>query len=370
MILHDPRKAAPYMEKRRVETIRRADWASYDALMVTNLKNVRYLTGFSGTAGVVALTQSEAWLITDFRYTTQASEQVIGVKVEEAKDLLAAMGAIASRMGMKRIGFEADHVTVSNLQEMEKKMEGAQLVPTSAVVEAARLVKDEAEMEAMDRLVDLLEESMGYARSLMRPGALERDIAIELETAMRKRGADGSAFEMIVASGARGALPHGVASAKAVEEGEAVTLDWGARGWGYHSDNTRTFLQRGVSDKIKEIYKVTLEANEAAIEAVRPGVSLAQVDHVARSLITRAGYGEYFGHGTGHGVGLDIHEAPKVSSASQEEARPGMVFTIEPGIYLPGQGGVRIEDMIFVTEKGCRVMSQRIDKSMESMMLD
>lgn len=369
MILDDPQKAAAYIQRRRAETSRLADWGLYDTLMVTCMKNIRYLTGFSGTAGVLLLAKDEAWLITDFRYVTQASEQTTGVTIHEAKDSQAAVEQLSSRLGIKSIGYEADHITVSSLGNLESKLGGIRLEPTEGVVEQARLVKDVAELEALDRLVDMLGESIEFARSLMRPGALERDIAIELESALRKKGADGPAFEMIVASGARGALPHGVASAKAVEKGDAVTLDWGARGWGYHSDNTRTFLSPGGMRMIAEIYKVVLEANEAAIEAVRPGVPFNQVDDVARSVIARAGYGDYFGHGTGHGVGLDIHEEPKVSTASLTDARPGMVFTIEPGIYMPGVGGVRIEDMVLVTQTGRRVMSERIPKSQESVVL-
>ncbi|MDH5638477.1 MAG: Xaa-Pro peptidase family protein [Nitrospinota bacterium] len=370
MILEDTKKAAGHIQRRRAQTAVLADWDLYDALMVTSMKNVRYLTGFSGTAGVLLLARDEAWLITDFRYVTQAAEQTYGITIHEAKDSQAAVEQLASRLGIKSIGFEADHMAVSSLGKLEAKLDGIRLEPTEGVVEQARLVKDEAELEALDRLVDILGESIEFARSLIQPGALERDIAIELETAMRKKGADGPAFEMIVASGARGALPHGVASAKAVEKGDAVTLDWGARGWGYHSDNTRTFLSSDGDKLITEIYKVVLEANEAAIDAIRPGVPLNQVDDVARSIIVRAGYGDYFGHGTGHGVGLDIHEEPKVSTVSLTDARPGMVFTVEPGIYVPGVGGVRIEDMVLVTQTGHRVMSERIPKSPKSMVLD
>jgi Xaa-Pro aminopeptidase len=369
MILADPGKSASYIAARRRETLRLADWAAYEALLVTNIKNIRYLSGFSGTTAMMLLTGSGAWFITDFRYTAQAAGQTRGISIREDKDPLDGAALLAAELGIKSLGFEADHLTVSTLGKMEEKLRNVKLLPTAGVVEKARLIKDAAEIEAMERLVEMLAGSMDLARSLIRPGARERDVCAELERAMRLRGADGPAFELIVASGPRGALPHGVASEKIIEKEEAVTLDWGARGWGYHSDNTRTFLPRGGGGKIGEIYKVVLEANMAAIEAVKPGVSLALVDSAARGIINKAGYGEYFGHGTGHGVGLDIHEAPRVGAATTEEAMPGMVFTIEPGIYLPGVGGVRIEDMVFVTQTGARNLSEKIPKSPESMAL-
>ncbi|MDH4184734.1 MAG: aminopeptidase P family protein [Nitrospinota bacterium] len=366
MILEDPGQAAPYMRQRRKAAAALADWSCYDALMVTDIKNIRYLSGFSGTTATMLLTQDQAWFITDFRYMEQAAEQTRDLSIQQARDGLEGVAAILSQQGIKSVAYEAEHVPVASLEKMESKLAGVKLSGAVGVVEGARMIKDEAELETIRRLVDMLGELMDQARGLIRPGVEEREIAIELERAIRLKGADGPAFEFIVASGKRGALPHGVASSKIVKADEAVTLDWGARGWGYNSDNTRTFLQTGTDKEITEIYKITLEANQAAMEAVRPGVKLSHVDQVARDIITRAGYGEQFGHGTGHGVGLDVHEAPRVNGSSMEEARPGMVFTIEPGIYLPGKGGVRIEDMVYVTETGVVNLSQGIPKSLES----
>lgn len=236
------------------------------------------------------------------------------------------------------------------------------MVSTSGVVEKLRLIKDEAELEAMRALVDMLEVVLPEAVELVRPGAVEADVALELEYRLRKLGAEGAAFEFIVASGARSALPHGVASGKVIGPGDVVILDWGVKKWGYNSDNTRTFALPGAAPELEDVYKAVLEANRAAIEKVRPGTPLKAIDGAARDIINKAGWADYFGHGTGHGVGMMIHEDPVVSWRSEAVAEPGMVFTIEPGVYIPGKGGVRIEDMALVTNKGCEIFSAGLPK--------
>lgn len=334
------------------------------AFLVSSLVNVRYLSGFTGTSGLMVITGDEACFLTDFRYVTQAAAQVKSARVMEYKEPEPAVHELLKSHGAGNAGFESLHVTYARAEEMREKFTGVELVPVKDAVETVRQVKDEPEIEAIKWLLDIQAETFNDALRLIRPGAVERDVAVELEYLLRKRGADGPAFDFIVASGVRSAMPHGVASDKVIGKNEMVTLDWGAKGRGYHSDNTRTVITGPVDPELEKIYSIVLEANIAGIEAVRPGVSMKQVDEAARKIVNATGYGDAFGHGTGHGVGLDIHEKPTVSWRGDAVAEPGMVFTVEPGIYLPGKGGVRIEDMVLVTQTGCETLSAAIPKGL------
>lgn len=347
----------------------RVEWAKarmegmgVDCALITNLANVRYLSGFSGTSGSILFIGDESFFLTDFRYTSQAENEVRNHKIVEYKEFDDALSNLLLANGSGRMGFETERMAHHKAMELESKLDFIKMVPLKGFIEERRLIKDTPEIEAMAALNDLQADVFPNALALMKPGAVERDIAVEIEYMLRKGGADGPAFDFIVASGERSALPHGVASGKKLIDGDMVTLDWGAKKWGYHSDNTRTVALGEADAELEKVYAIVLEANKAAIEFVRPGVSVKQVDDVARRIITKAGYGDFFGHGTGHGVGLDIHEKPAVSWREETVVKPGMVFTIEPGIYLPGRGGVRIEDMVAVTKNGCEVLSERIPK--------
>ncbi|MBF0293203.1 MAG: aminopeptidase P family protein [Nitrospinae bacterium] len=347
----------------------RVEWAKgrmeslgVDCALITNLPNVRYLSGFSGTSGSILFIGGESFFLTDFRYTSQAEKEAPNHKIVEYKEFNDSLSNLLLANGCARMGFETERMTHHKAMELESKLDFIKMVPLKGFIEERRLVKDEPEIEAMAALNDLQADVFPKALALIKPGALERDIAVEIEYMLRKGGADGPAFDFIVASGERSALPHGVASGKTLDDGDLVTLDWGAKKWGYHSDNTRTVALGETDKELAKVYSIVLEANKSAIEFVRPGVTVKQVDDVARRIITKAGYGDFFGHGTGHGVGLDIHEKPTVSWREETVVQPGMVFTIEPGIYLPGRGGVRIEDMVAVTESGCDVLSERIPK--------
>lgn len=360
--------AAPFFEARQRRIRESLAPLEVDALLVTEMVNVRYLCGFSGTAGMVLVTPGKCFFLTDFRYGTQAVEQTVGVETHVYKEALGFLRELLGGLGVKRLGFESKSVTSARAVEMSSKLdEVCSLVSTSDVVEKLRLKKDEAEVEAMRALIGMLGAVLPEARGLIRPGAVEADVALELEYKLRKLGAEGVAFEFIVASGARSALPHGVASGKAIEPGDVVILDWGVKKWGYNSDNTRTFALPGVTPELEDVYKVVLEANMAAIEKVRPGTPLKEIDGAARDIISKAGWADYFGHGTGHGVGMMIHEDPVVSWRSEAVAEPGMVFTIEPGVYLPGKGGVRIEDMALVTDGGSEILSSGLPKETMSL---
>lgn len=352
----------PFFEARSRWARERMESLGVDCALITTLPNVRYLSGFSGTSGSILLLESESFFLTDFRYTFQAEKEVKNHTIVEYKEFNDSLADLLRANGAGRMGFETERMTHHRAGELESKLDFIKMIPLRGFIEERRLIKDEPEIEAMSALNDLLADVFPEALALMKPGVAERDIAVEIEHLLRKKGADGPAFDFIIASGERSALPHGVASEKTLGDGEMVTLDWGVKKWGYHSDNTRTMALGAVDGELEKIHSIVLEANMAAIGFVRPGVTVKQVDDVARGIITKAGYGDFFGHGTGHGVGLDIHEKPAVSWREETVVKPGMVFTIEPGIYLPGRGGARIEDMAAVTENGCRTLSERIPK--------
>ena len=329
--------------------------AGVDALWISGPANVRAVSGFTHPKdGKVLVTGDAATLFTDSRYTVQAREesrlpQAIA-RPPETYELAAE-----SVKGL-RVGFEAEHLTVAELSDLRAAWPDATLVPLRGTVEALRTVKAPEEVEAVRRAQALADEVYAEVRPLIRAGVRELDIALEIETRLRRAGAY-PAFDLIVASGPRGAMPHGTASGRVMEEGDLVTIDMGAQLGGYHSDMTRTVAIGEPSERLREVYRAVLEAEEAALRAVAPGVRAADLDRVARDLLTQRGLGEAFAHSLGHGVGLEIHEAPSLRAGSEAVLAPGMVITIEPGAYLPGVGGVRIEDLVLVTETGYEVLS-------------
>ncbi|MBI3128840.1 MAG: aminopeptidase P family protein [Candidatus Tectomicrobia bacterium] len=335
------------------------------ALAVLNLRNVRYLTGFTGSAGACLVTGGGAVFITDFRYRAQAARQVDSAfRYAEHRGGLPGLAEEAKRLRLKGLAFEENHLSYGDYRRLRKLARGVKLIPAPALVEELRLEKEAPEVSLLRKGAGINGGALAEALAAIRPGVREREIALALETAMRNLGASGPSFGTIVASGPRSALPHGVASDRKVRRGDMITIDFGAVVEGYHADTTRVACLGRPSRKGEKIYNIVLEAQMAAVGAVAPGVSAAEVDAVARKIIQKAGYGEAFGHGTGHGVGLDIHEGPRVAPGSRDILKPGMVVTIEPGIYLPGWGGVRIEDMVLVTGKGREVLTRPISKDL------
>ncbi|HXW39007.1 MAG TPA: Xaa-Pro peptidase family protein, partial [Acidimicrobiales bacterium] len=340
-----------------------------DALLVTTPANVRWLTGFSGSAGRLLVTTGRAWLTTDGRYRTQAAEQldaagvadVIEVVVGNARTQREAVVTGAVSVGAHRIGLEADRVTWADARDWERAFERGQLEPTRGVVEALRAVKDAGEVARMERaaaiadaalsdLLPRLSELAGGGGDLT-----ESVFAADLDHAMRRRGAEESAFETIVASGENSAKPHARPGPRPIRRGDPVVIDFGATYDGYRSDMTRTVFVGEPSDgELADVWAVVFESQRAGVDAVAPGVSAAAVDETCRGRIAEAGWADRFEHGTGHGVGLDIHEAPAVGPGSTAILQVGTVVTVEPGVYLPGRGGVRIEDTLVVTEHGSR----------------
>ncbi len=329
--------------------------AELDGFLFLDRANLRFLSGFSGTAGALLVSRNNSAFLTDARYTTQARQEVSAQNIREYRVQLDGILDQVHEFGLQRIGFEADSLAYAMVERLrEKSPAGCLWQPESERLRPLRWVKDPAEIAVLNQAARIAAEAFEEIVPLIRPGVAERDIALELEFAMRRLGAEEKSFDTIVASGLRGALPHGVASSKTIASGELVTIDFGARWRGYHSDETVTIAVGSVSARLREVFDVVLEAHDRAMDAVRPGVALRDIDGIARGYIVAQGYGSYFGHSLGHGVGLEVHEHPAVSAQSEVLAEEGMVVTIEPGIYIPELGGVRIEDMVYVTADGYR----------------
>ncbi|MCP8616829.1 M24 family metallopeptidase [Salirhabdus salicampi] len=323
-----------------------------DALLILSNQNRRYVTGFTGTAGAVIITAEEALLVTDFRYTEQANDQAKHFQVIEHKEPLPKeVAKQAERLGVQRLGFEKDHVTFSTYETYEQHLKG-EFIPTSGIIENLRLIKTDDEIAIMKEASKIADAAFDHILNYMKPGVKEIDVSNELEFFMRKQGAVSSSFDIIVASGYRSALPHGVASNKEIQSGELVTLDFGALYEGYCSDITRTVAVGEINDQLKDIYDTVLQAQLRGIEGLKAGITGKEADALTRDYIKEKGYGEYFGHSTGHGIGLDVHEGPGLSFRSDIKLQPGMVVTVEPGIYIPSVGGCRIEDDTVITKNG------------------
>ncbi len=345
-----------------------------DALLVSHLPNIRYICGFTGSAGFLLVTEGGSFFFTDVRYDTQAREEVRGAKVIIARSaVVKALGewitahSRRSRAKPWTIGIDAEHITVAERKRLANLLPaGLRLRNAPAMVERARMVKDGEELALIRTAVQLGATLFDRALEVLRPGVREAEVAAEMEYAARRAGAEEMSFPTIIASGMRSALPHGRATQQDIAPGGFVVCDFGVILAGYCSDQTRTVWVGAVSGakasgamekEARRAYESVREAQEAAIAAVRPGVSVGEVDAAARKVLQKAGLGQYFTHSTGHGVGLEIHEAPKVAAGQEEVLRPGMVISIEPGVYFPGKWGVRIEDMVAVTEGGCEVLT-------------
>ena len=351
----------PNYSSRRTKLVRTFKSVGVDALLVSGESNVRYLTGFTGDSTWLYLSRSATILISDSRYTTQIANECgeLDVDIRDArKSMSVAVAAVVKKAKIKRLGFEADHLTVSQHGSLAPKIESADLVSTSGLTERLREIKDKWELEQIREAVYLAERGIGVVRSSLKPEQTEREIRYTLEAAMRSFGAAGPGFEPIVGVGPTAALPHAHAGDRIVGESPILLIDWGAETHsGYRSDLTRVFVTGKITRQMKTVYNTVLKAHQKAIAAIKPGVGCKTVDRIARKVIADAGFEKYFGHGLGHGFGLDIHESVRMSPLSEQVFESGMVVTVEPGIYLPGKFGVRIEDDILVTNTGHEVLS-------------
>ena len=333
--------------------------AGIDVLLVTNLVNVRYLTGYTGSNGIALVGAATRTFITDFRYVEQAANEVDPTfdRRRSAQRLTEGLEE-ALPEGELRLGFEAAHMSVSEHAQLRELLPSRiELVATSGLVEELRAVKQPDEVAAIRAAAALADEAFAQLVAGGLTGHTERELALTLEYEMRRRGAEHPSFDPIVAAGAHGALPHARPRDEAVPAGELVVIDWGAQVDGYCSDCTRTLATGAIGGAAKEIYQLVLDAQLAALDEVKPGAVGRDVDSVPRAAITAGGHGEHFGHGLGHGVGLEVHEAPRLAQPSEAVLAPGNVVTVEPGIYIPGHYGVRIEDLVVVTGDGCDILT-------------
>lgn len=324
------------------------------SFLITSPYNLRYLTGFTGTTGLALIGLEEAFFITDFRYTEQAAKQCVGFEiVKNVGPILEVVADLVESKNIENLGFEESFVPFKQYVELEGLLE-VDLIPVSGMVEELREVKDEEEIAIVEKACEIADKAFSHILTYIKPGMTEIQVANELDFYMRSLGASSVSFETIVASGLRSAMPHGVASEKVIEQGDMITIDFGCYYNGYVSDMTRTISLGEPSVKLREIYNVVKEAQQKVLDVAKPGMTGVELDAVARDYIASKGYGEAFGHSTGHGIGLEIHEGPNVSKLAEKAFVPGNIITNEPGIYLPGIGGVRIEDDMLVTENGIK----------------
>jgi len=355
--------------KKRIEKLRKflakenldaAVVAILDVGNTADMPGVRWLTGFSGSTALVFVTRKTATFISDFRYTDQARKEVRGAKV-----LISTKQAIKTLQDIKeaqrknlRVAVEANRLKIAEKEMLAEAMPQALLINVKNMIENIWVVKDGSEIRALRKAASISDLAFERILGYLRPGISEKDVAAELEYQMKVLGADKEAFATIVASGYRSAMPHGTASAKKLRKGEFITFDFGAMYEGYVADITRTVVLGKATARQKKVYNIVLKAQEAAIKKIRPGIGGKEVDEAARNIITKAGYGKEFGHGTGHGIGLEVHSGPRLSKISEDILRTNMVVTVEPGIYISGWGGVRIEDDVVVRPGGCLVLNK------------
>lgn len=332
-----------------------------DAILVTQLSNVRYLTGFTGSNAQAIVSASASVFLTDGRYTEQSRHEVPDMeRVRYLEAFFEPVAEACGRLGISRLGFEAHDVTVKALEQLQQKVKGIELVAVDEPVERLRWVKDEEERELLREAQACTDRAFEDILERLAIGMTERQVALELEHALRRAGADGLSFESIVAFGEQAAEPHHHPTHRVLEEGDVIKMDFAGLYGGYHADMTRTVAFGSPPAELRKIHDVVREAQQAAIDAVRAGVTSGEIDATARGVVERAGYGDYFTHGLGHGVGLDIHEGPYFRKDSDDVIPAGAVMTVEPGVYIPGLGGVRIEDMVEVGVDGCRVVGAAI----------
>ncbi|VEN75395.1 conserved hypothetical protein [Candidatus Desulfarcum epimagneticum] len=359
------------MIEKRIESIReKIAKKGLDGLMVSVEENRRYLSGFTGedgqfdeTAGVLFITPDRLLLATDSRYGLQAENEAPLFEVlEYPKGLAREFPEIVKKLGAGRLGFESVRMSVFLLSELEKKLEearvSARMIPMEGMAESLRVIKSEDEIEKIKKSLACAEAAFPKTRALLSPGTSEQEAAWLMEKAMRESGADSLSFPVIAAAGANSALPHAIPGREKIGKGRPLLFDWGARVDGYCSDISRTVFMSGADDLFKRVYRTVYEAQRRAVSAIRPGVSGREVDAAARGFIEDSEFKGRFGHGLGHGVGLAVHEEPRISPLKDVILEPGMVFTVEPGIYIPGRGGVRIENMARVTEDGVEELNR------------
>ncbi len=346
------------MTKERVEKVLRImEEMNLDACALRGMENIFYLTGFRGSEGTLVVTGSDLLLLTDFRYITHAREVTRDVEIIELKQRAQTLGDICKRFNVRRLGFDSFHMTYNLFRAWQNMLPAVELVPMDHVIEEIRSIKEPDEIVSITKAIDIATRAFTEISRQIVPGRKEKDIANELDYTMRKFGADNPSFQTIVASGPRAALPHAEPSDRLITDGDAVIIDFGAQVDGYCSDETCTVLVGEPDARIKTIYRVVYDALAMALERVSAGMSIRDLDTLVRQFIDDNGYGDFFRHGVGHGVGIAVHESPAINTVSEGVLETNMILTIEPGIYLPEIGGVRLEEMVLITGGQARILT-------------
>ncbi len=329
-----------------------------EALLFLDIKNVRYLTGFRGSDGALLIGKRQKLLMVDGRYTNQAKREVRDVEIFQYREKAEGIEAVILDTSLKSIGFESTSMNVTNYMKLKKKLKSVKLKPMSHEIDTIRAVKDKKELSHIRKAADIAYKALGTVYEFIKPGVSEKDIAIELDYRIVRAGAEEVSFSTIVATGVNSSQPHATPGSCKIKNGDVVMIDYGAVCNGYHSDETCTFIVGRADKKQKEVYSLVKEAHDKALACVKAGAACKGIDHIARTCIESGDMGKYFTHGTGHGVGLDVHEAPRIADKSKHILEAGMVITIEPGVYIPGAWGIRIEDMVMVKENGFEVLTK------------
>ncbi|MDO9514801.1 MAG: Xaa-Pro peptidase family protein [Syntrophales bacterium] len=329
-----------------------------EGILLFGEANIRYLTGFAGNDGVLFVGRERSVLLVDGRYITQAKEEAADCDIVEFSDRTEGVAGVISDLGLKRVGIESQAIALDSYLMLQKLATGVSLEPLSVEIERIRIIKDTDEAALLREAAGMAAHALEGTLEHIEPGITERDVAAILEMKMRQAGGEGPSFETIVASGSNSALPHATPGPREIQDGDFVTIDYGTVCRGYHSDETCTFAVGSITERQAAVYAVVKEAHDKTIDAVSSGVSCRDIDAIARAHIDDAGYGAYFSHGTGHGVGLVVHEPPRLSSRAEGFLEEGMVVTVEPGIYIPGLWGVRIEDTVMVEKNGCEILTK------------
>jgi Xaa-Pro aminopeptidase/Xaa-Pro dipeptidase len=332
-----------------------------DSLLIFNMSNIRYLSGFSGSEGILFITRGETVLVIDGRYTGQAALETVGIRIQESSDKIRTIVQIIQQKKLQRIGLEADSLALSQYHELAAPFQEKSFLSVTGELRMLRAYKDETEIACMRKAAGIASAAIGTLIHRMKPGWTEKETALQLELLARQSGADGLSFEPIVASGPHSALPHARPTNRKIRKGDFVVIDFGVRYRGYCSDETCTVGIGKLTGRQKNAYQIVKEAHDRALDAIAADVPCAEIDRRARHAFGK--YRKYFVHGTGHGVGLDVHEAPRLSATSTDILKPGMVFTVEPGLYIPGLWGIRIEDTIFLKKNSCEKLT-KMDKEL------
>ena len=333
-----------------------------DNLIIFNMNNIRYLSGFSGSDGVLLINSGRTNLLVDGRYTTQASREATGIQIIEYRDKIEGIIQAIKKLKLKRVGFEADSITVEMYNQLTNRFRQGVFVALTDELKLIRAYKDATEIALLKKAAEISSSAIRSVVGQIKPGCTEKELALQLDFNARKYGADGLAFETIVAAGENSALPHAQPTDRRIKKGDFVVIDFGVKYRGYCSDETCTIAFGKLTDRQKNAYQIVKEAHDRALAMIKENVHAAEIDHCARSVFGKK-YGRYFVHGTGHGVGLEVHEAPRLSSNSNDVLKPQMVITIEPGLYIPGFWGIRIEDTVLVKENSCEKFT-KMDKEL------